>query len=338
MGGYTGALGPVVLSIFINTYVSGVVGFQYALFQALRYKKSLSIRFTVLSIYVIDVFQIVIAFYMIWIYCVTYYIDPRALGNVVLWIFTTIPLYSALSSFIAHAFMTYRISLFTKRRFLLAALAVLSLAVFLLGLAVGSYGIKHRVSMMHIIAGACTYRSLLLVWFVARLILDLVMLVTMASIYHGQGQDFLSHIQLRTVRIGITAIQCGSLTTLFSICILVSFLSSPKTTAYVVFLLPSGRLYSNIILTTVNSMPPRESIRAEVPSIVLTKDLWAGNQTTHASSRQSMSLNRIETEHEAIDGTQSGDAASISSRPSVTFEKKSEGLLPTTSTDDRNFE
>ena len=94
--------------------------------------------------------------------------------TVALWIFTSIPLCSAVSSLIVPVFMTYRsvtlltpayqapkhseprlipfirISLFTERRALVAALAVFSLAVGILGLGAGSYGIARNISMIDV--------------------------------------------------------------------------------------------------------------------------------------------------------------------------------------------
>ncbi|KAF9475266.1 hypothetical protein BDN70DRAFT_996531 [Pholiota conissans] len=361
MGGYNGILGPLLLSIFINTYASGLVGVQYALFQALKYKKSVTIRLMVLSIYGIDVFQIVVAFYMIWIYCVTNYVDPTALDRgalpsnffspvqfypihlvmtVALWVFTSIPLCSAVSSLIVHVFMTYRISLFTERRALVAALAVFSLAVGILGLGAGSYGIVRNISMMDVVAGPSSYRTLLTTWFAARLALDFVLLGALLYIYFVQDTTFLNHIQIPIIRFGLITLQCGFLTTIFSICTLITFIASPKATIYLVFLLPSGRLYSCVLLTTLNSIHPKVDPRANNTDI-LSKDMWAVQRSTRNSYTQGISLPEIRTEPEDATGSQTGDARSVSSHISITGtrnrdDKKTE--LIQSSHDDRNLE
>jgi len=104
----------------------------------------------------------------------------------------------------------------------------------------------------------------------------------------------------RVAKAGLLALQCGALTTLFAFLALVTLVSAPKTTLYIIFLLPSGRLYSNVVLTSLNAHARRvDPLQIANQTQALTKDIWAAAQTTNA---QTFDLTQIRTEN--IEGIQ----------------------------------
>ncbi|KAF8954258.1 hypothetical protein BDZ97DRAFT_492451 [Flammula alnicola] len=299
MGQYDYVLGPMVLSTFVNTYVSGLVGFQYAAYQSIKFKDPFVTKAVVLALFVIDAFQVIIAIYMAWVYCVANYIDPTALDRVGLWTYTVIPLCNSVSGVIAHSFLGYRISTLMKGKIACIIIAILTCAAFVLGAVSGIYGIVQHISMLDALTDSSLYRPLIIAWLATQSVLDSTISGNLAHVFYQQGQNFMNHVTSPLIRIGSCAIQCGSLATLFSFCSLVVFLASTKSSAYIVFLLPIGRLYSNAVLTTLllrdkrTAMPDRNQAN---PSTVI----WAVAGGTRPTHVQSFSLVQIRTEQEIV--------------------------------------
>ncbi|KAF8905806.1 hypothetical protein CPB84DRAFT_1960320 [Gymnopilus junonius] len=148
MGEYDSVLGPLILAVFINTYLSGIVGFQYLSYQYNKFTHSYGLKVLVLGLTLVDVFQMAASIYMSWLYCVTNYLDPSAMGTVSLWTFTVIPLCNAFSGVVSHLFLTHRIWKAKKNNPNVTMLGVLSFVAFALAFVSGVYGISQQVSMI----------------------------------------------------------------------------------------------------------------------------------------------------------------------------------------------
>ncbi|KJA18201.1 hypothetical protein HYPSUDRAFT_966312 [Hypholoma sublateritium FD-334 SS-4] len=262
----------------------------------------------VFLLWAIDLFQTIITVYMSWIYCVTDYLDPIAIKRVSLWAFTSIPLCNSLSSCITHLFIAHRIYEAAKQKRLAAGALCLSVFLtFSVGFSASLSGIIWHLSMIDVATPANVdsedfpYHPLMLAWFATRLLVEAVLLASLSCLFVHQGTDFMDDYPSRIVKTGLLAIQCGALTTLFSFLSLVTLVSDPKTTLYIVFLLPSGRLYSNVVLTSINARARRvDPLQIANPTQALTKDIWAAAQATNV---QTFDLTQMRTER--VEGMES---------------------------------
>ncbi|KDR74323.1 hypothetical protein GALMADRAFT_577128 [Galerina marginata CBS 339.88] len=331
MGQYDNVLGPVVLSVFINTYLSGLVGFQYVTYQNIKFKDSWSIKSIVIGLCLIDVFQVLVAIYMAWVYCVANYVNPTAMDHVALWTYTVIPLCNALSGVIAHSFLAYRLSALTKRKIFPVMVGIFTFAAFILGTFSGIYGTARQVSMNSSLSHVALYRYLVVCWLSVQTYLDVMI---SASLIYGLLQDGRQPIDRSNSKLSQavdTLVQTGSFGALFSVSALVFFLLSSTTNIYVVFLLPLGRLYSNSVLSTlITRETPMPLLSSQIISESWTqgtKDIWARRRDRN----QSFSLIQIRTDREVI--TDNGDSNyverhSISRRTSDVEQSNSDDKRP----------
>ncbi|KAF8890378.1 hypothetical protein BD779DRAFT_1517207 [Infundibulicybe gibba] len=118
MSEFSTVIGPLLLGVFLNTYIYGISAFQYASYQLIKFGDPYWIKYPVLfsssSIHFILHRQVV---YMAWGYCVSNYINPSALWTA-LWPYTLTPMCTALSGIIAHVFLAHRSFHLLKQKFL----------------------------------------------------------------------------------------------------------------------------------------------------------------------------------------------------------------------------
>ncbi|KIM42746.1 hypothetical protein M413DRAFT_444417 [Hebeloma cylindrosporum] len=306
MGQYDYVLGPMVLSTFINIYFTGIVGFQYATYQSVKFNDSRGIQAIVLLLCLVDAFQVGEGIYMVWVYCVENYLDTTALHSVGLWTFAVIPICNAISGVVAHAFLGYRISVLTTRKVTFIIIGILACATCVLGGASGIYSLINKVTMFDVLAGPSMYRSLILSWLVTQVVVDMTISGSLAFVFVQLGSRFMSHMPSQLSRIIAGSVQAGAFACVFSLFALISFVVSPGTTTYIVFLLPVGRLYTNAVLGTLLTRDNRIAIinnggAGSTPTA--SKDIWTAGGTgrnVRQNSTNSFGLIQIRTEQEIV--------------------------------------
>ncbi|KAF8164783.1 hypothetical protein B0H34DRAFT_212513 [Crassisporium funariophilum] len=311
MGQYDHILGPLVIAVFVNTYLSGFVGFHYAAYVTTKFNDPLYTKLAVLTLCLVDAFQGILAIYMTWLYCVTFYTDPTGMEYAELWTYTVIPICNAISGIIAHVFFGHKILKLTGGKITFTTVLILSYASAGLGLATGIWAIIQRLSMVDILSGSSPHRSLMVSWLATQGCLDILITASTVYAYSHRRSPFLTHLSgaNRTFRY---AIQTGAIGAAFSFLSLVTFLVSPKTNVYIVFVLTLGRLYSNSVLDTLLARDNRAallvSINSQANSRRGSKDLW---QVTNASQAdQTRNFNRVHVKTELqvfVDGPETDD-------------------------------
>ncbi|KAA1467185.1 hypothetical protein DENSPDRAFT_230222 [Dentipellis sp. KUC8613] len=254
MGLYEKTLGTLLVGIFFNTFLYGLVTYQFAAYWRIYFKDPLRIKLLVLSLFCIDTAHSASAIYMAWVYCVTNYNNPVAL-EVALWPYTFTPIATALAALLTQLFLAYRIMRLTENKYIYGGLVVLALVSFGLGMACGI-----RAWIIQVLAELSVLNNLVTAWLSMQVGTDLLItgLLAYSLLKSKSGFRRTDNVLNRLVR---GAIQTGVFAGIFSLSDLATFLQYPDTNMYGMFAIPIGRIYTNTLLDTLLT---RDELRARL--------------------------------------------------------------------------
>ncbi|KAF9046490.1 hypothetical protein BJ165DRAFT_1167126 [Panaeolus papilionaceus] len=244
-------LGPVVLGVALNTWLFGLVSFQYASYFFTDFRDPLWIKLVVCGLAIIDTTHSLSLVYLLWFYCVENYLNPAAL-LVPLWPYRITMFVTVATSLIMHMFLSYRIMRLTNR--LLSILMIgLTALTFALGFACGTVTwiwVRTAFDMPRV-------NVILSVWFGFQMITDTVLSGTLIYILlkSRSGLPKSATIVNTLVR---TAIQTGLAGSVFSILTLSFYIIRIDTQIFAIFGIPIARVYTN---TLMDSLLCRENLR-----------------------------------------------------------------------------
>ncbi|TFK34466.1 hypothetical protein BDQ12DRAFT_656863 [Crucibulum laeve] len=278
MGQYDKTLGVLLVGIFVNTYLYGLVTFQFASYYGKKFNDPLWIKASVVALFVIDTFHSASVVYMAWEYCVTNFTNPAILG-VALWPYTFTPIGTAMAALITHLFLGLRIYRMMKNKYVSGILLVLALASFATGVACGTKAwiIKDASKL-----GVLT--TLVTCWLALQSIIDIMIasLITFILVKARTGYRQTNTVINRLIR---GAIQTGFFAAVFALGDLFSFAISPNTNFYGMFAIPIGRIYTNTLMDTLNMREELKDILAETVELAVSKDTWDNRRSQNANLR-----------------------------------------------------
>lgn len=244
MGIFQVTLGPLLLGIFFNTYLFGVLTFQYSSYYNTAFNDALWIRLTVFSLLCLDTFHSSSLIYLAWVYAVDDFVNPLALARPV-WPYPAWVLVATVTACITQVFLAYRILRLKKSVALYATVLVLAAAAFIFGII---FGVKVcNVKTMMETGGMS---SLISVW----LCLEVGVNVLITGILlHSLSQSRTGFQRSDSIinRLMQTTVQTGLLTSVVSVLTLVLYLADRDTEFYSLFGVPISRLYSNTLMHTL---------------------------------------------------------------------------------------
>lgn len=237
-------LGPLLLGIFFNTYLFGVLTFQYSSYYNTAFNDALWIRLTVFSLLCLDTFHSSSLIYLAWVYAVDDFVNPLALARPV-WPYPAWVFVATVTACITQVFLAYRILRLKKSVALYATVLVLAAAAFIFGII---FGVKVcNVKTMMETGGMS---SLISVW----LCLEVGVNVLITGILlHSLSQSRTGFQRSDSIinRLMQTTVQTGLLTSVVSVLTLVLYLADRDTEFYSLFGVPISRLYSNTLMHTL---------------------------------------------------------------------------------------
>lgn len=237
-------LGPLLLGIFFNTYLYGLLTFQYASYYNTAFNDALWIRLTVFSLLCLDTFHSSSLIYLAWVYAVDDFVNPLALARPV-WPYPAWVFVATVTACITQVFLAYRILRLKKSVALYATVLVLAAAAFIFGII---FGVKVcNVKTMMETGGMS---SLISVW----LCLEVGVNVLITGILlHSLSQSRTGFQRSDSIinRLMQTTVQTGLLTSVVSVLTLVLYLADRDTEFYSLFGVPISRLYSNTLMHTL---------------------------------------------------------------------------------------
>ncbi|KAI6021032.1 hypothetical protein EDC04DRAFT_392951 [Pisolithus marmoratus] len=290
MGEFDEILGTLLIGIFFNTYLYGLVTYQFAEYWKRSFNDPLYIKSMVWSLFVLDTFHSGSVIYMAWSYTVTNYDNPAALA-VAEWPYTFTPIGTAATALVTHLFLGYRIWRLSGSNILFAIVIVLAIPSFALGTACGI-----KAWIIQLLSALPQLDNLVTAWLVTQVLIDVFITVTLAIIFmHSKTGYHKTDTDLNRLIRG--AIQTGLFASIFSLGDLISFLVFPTTNLHGMFAIPIGRIYTNTLFDTLLT---RERLKPQIAGTYDRKvgnDIrWAHSTTTRAEVHKETPTNAIQLE------------------------------------------
>lgn len=283
MGEFDKTLGTLLIGIFFNTYLYGLVTYQFAAYCRSNFNDPLHVRAMVWSLFVLDTFHSGSVIYMAWSYTVTNYNNPAALA-VAEWPYTFTPIGTAAAALVTQLFLGYRIWRLSGSDILFATVILLAIPSFALGMACGI-----KAWIIQVLSELSQLNNLVTAWLAMQVSIDIFITVTLTIIFTRSktGYHKTDTVLNRLIR---GAIQTGLFAGIFSLGDLISFLVLPTTNLYGMFAIPIGRIYTNTLFDTLLT---REELKSQM---VGTYERKSGNDISWAHSTTARDVSNIQLE------------------------------------------
>ncbi|KAF8838182.1 hypothetical protein BDN67DRAFT_955487 [Paxillus ammoniavirescens] len=298
MGLYDTTIGTLLVGIFFNTFLYGLVTYQFAAYYRTKFNDRPITKYMVLFLFILDTFHSMSAIYMAWTYTVTNFDNPAALAEAE-WPYTFTPIGTALAALVTQLYLGYRIWCLSSSKFLYVVVIVLAIPSFALGMACGI-----KAWMIRVLSELPSITPLVIAWLAMQVVVDtfitgtLIIILTLSRTGFRKTDTVLN----RLIR---GAIQTGLFAGIFSLGDLITFVRLPTTNLYGMFAIPIGRIYTNTLLDTLLT---REELKAQLAGtydIDLTSAPigWTPTETIAATTIQSTNVQVHRSVQETCDRT-----------------------------------
>jgi len=254
MGLYDTTIGTLLVGIFFNTFLYGLVTYQFAAYYRIKFNDRPAVKYMVLFLFILDTFHSASVIYLAWYYTVANYNNPAALA-VGEWPFTFTPIATALTALVTQLYLGFRIWCLTSCKFLYGVVILLAINSFILGVICSA-----DAWAIQVLSELPRITPIAIAWFTIQVVVDAFITITLIIIFSRSRTGFrkTDTVLNRLIR---GAIQTGLFTGIFSMADLITFVVLPNTNVYVMFAIPLGRIYTNTLLDTLLA---RESLKAEM--------------------------------------------------------------------------
>ncbi|KAJ7790171.1 hypothetical protein B0H14DRAFT_3501922 [Mycena olivaceomarginata] len=242
MGKYDTDVGPILLGIFLNTYLYGLVTNQYINYVNHKFNDPAWIRAILFNFLNHSAEGI----YAAWDLCVTNFNNPNIL-NTVDWMIPFTGTAVATSGVVTQVFLIHRVFKLTKTNGSVVFLAALSIGGYVCGwIACVKSGIMKDVEKLPQVL------PLAIGWLAPMCIADLLITAVLIFVLLHCKTGF-RHTDIIVNRVIRGAIQTGLFVSIFALGDLFSFIFAPHTSFHSMFAYPIGRIYTNTLLDTLNA-------------------------------------------------------------------------------------
>ncbi|EIW79442.1 hypothetical protein CONPUDRAFT_125752 [Coniophora puteana RWD-64-598 SS2] len=255
MGEYDKTIGVLIVGIFFNTYLYGLVMYQYARYKRAKFNDKWPIKAMVVFLFLLDGVHSASIIYMAWDYVVTNYTNPEALLWSP-WPFPFTPIAVSLAAVTTQTFLALRIRRLSGNSLLFGIIIALSVASFAFGVTCGI-----KAWMISYIPDLIKIRHLVIPWLVLQVIVDVIVTATLVTLNARSCNKSSKTINVIS-QLVFGAKQTGLFAAIFALCDLISFLAAPTMNLYGMFAMPIGRIYTNTLLATLLSREVSRSRRA----------------------------------------------------------------------------
>ncbi|KAL4066318.1 hypothetical protein V8B97DRAFT_2025476 [Scleroderma yunnanense] len=228
----------------VNTYLYGLVSYQFAAYHRTEFNDRPAVKFMVLFLFLLDTFHSASVIYMAWVYVVTNYNNPSAL-QVAEWPYTFTPIGTATTALVTQIFLGYRIWCLSGNIVFYAIVIAMAIPSFALGMACGI-----KAWIIKVLGDLPRINNLVIAWLAMQVIVDTFITVTLIIILLRSKTGYRKTDTVLN-RIIHGAVRTGLFAGIFSMGDLISFLALPTTNFYGMFAIPIGRIYTNTLLDTL---------------------------------------------------------------------------------------
>ncbi|CAL1713154.1 unnamed protein product [Somion occarium] len=287
MGQFDKTIGTLMIGIVFNTYLYGLVTFQFAKYYRTKFNDPPAIKYMILFLFILDTVHSAAVIYMLWNYVVTNYNNPPALligGWPLLWT----PCATALAAVCTQVFLGYRIYRLSKNRIIYGIILAITIPAFIIGMIVGI-----RAMLISVLADLPQINNIVIAWLSGQVAADVMITVVLTYILLRSKTGFrkTDTVLNRLIR---GAIQTGVFASIFSLGDLLTFLTLPETNLYGMFAIPIGRIYTNTLLDTLLA---RDELRDKLSGALDTNTTLGGPRSTmrwaNKAEPQSVQLTEI---------------------------------------------
>ncbi|EKM74884.1 hypothetical protein AGABI1DRAFT_116689 [Agaricus bisporus var. burnettii JB137-S8] len=244
--------------MFFNTYLFGIVSFQFIRYYVIGFKDPWWIRSSVAFLLVVDIFHSCAIVYMAWGYFVANFTNTAIVG-VALWPYTFTPIGTALAAVVTHMFLSYRIYRLNGLRWMFGVFIVLAAASLATGVASGT-----KAWLIKDLSKLSQLNILVEFWLIIQMVVDTGIAGVMAYVLWKSKTGFRNtdNVIHKLIR---GAVQTGIFATIFAAGDLISFVTNPETNIYGMFAIPLGRIYTNTLMHTLNL---REDLKEQLTDTI----------------------------------------------------------------------
>jgi len=237
-------LGPLILGVILNTYLYGVVTFQYASYWTTTFNDPLWIKGTVAGLFVLDTTHTCSLIWMAWVYAVENFANPMGLAESV-WPYPLSIGMTCVTALVTQLFIAYRTFRLTQHLPLFAASAVIALVTFGLGLTSCVKAFQTTQYMLLV-----KLKPFFAAWLCMEMVTDVII---SASLVYTLWRSRTGFAKSDTVirRLVRAAVQTGSFAGTFALLTAILFLGKPRTQFFCIPGLAISRVYTYTLMDTV---------------------------------------------------------------------------------------
>ncbi|EPQ55508.1 hypothetical protein GLOTRDRAFT_105573 [Gloeophyllum trabeum ATCC 11539] len=253
MGEFDTTIGILLLGLFFNTYLYGLVSWQFLIYHTTPFNDPWRVRLVVGALFILDTIHSAVAVYNGWYICVTNFNNPSVILTVS-WEIPFTAVATSCAAIITQFFLAHRVLRLTKSWIITGIICTLSIIGFVFGVIAGvRSGIIQQVVNFGVLA------PLVILWLGFQTAADLsITLVLSVALYRQRtGIRRTNTILNRLIR---GAVQTGFFTSIFALGDLFGFLLHRNTNLYAMFAYPIGRIYTNTLLDTLNARVALKSL------------------------------------------------------------------------------
>ncbi|KAF9530154.1 hypothetical protein CPB83DRAFT_834451 [Crepidotus variabilis] len=238
MGQVENVLGTLLIGIFFNTYLYGVVSFQYFSYFSSKIRDAFAMKAIVALLFANDTFQSAL---------VRNFVNPVFM-NYITWPYAYVPIGTAITAVATHLPLASRIYFMSKKKWIFVLLLLGSLGSlgtgFALGVFVWTLKDIHRADRL--------LKTLVTVWLGIQAALDVMLAVLSTMFLHNQGKGADQKTSSVINRLILGSVQAGVVPVLFGAAALATFY------LFIMFVIPLGRTYT---IAFVNGLNVREELK-----------------------------------------------------------------------------
>ncbi|KAF4611754.1 hypothetical protein D9613_004245 [Agrocybe pediades] len=262
MGAYDKTVGVLLVGIIFNTYLYGLVTYQFLVYKNTKFNDPMWIKSVVGALFVVDTIHSTVHIPLVYgdvttLTLIFFQGSVRSLGNMrdklckpVEFSFWTIPFTAVATSLAAvftQFFLGHRVYKLMRNRVLTGVIAFFSCSGFAFGVYSGV-----RSGIIKEVAHFAPLTPFVICWLGSQTIADLI--ITAALTYAlSRSRTGLRRTDSIINRLIRGAIQTGLFAALFALGDLFSFVFHRDTNLYAMFAYPIGRIYTNTLLDTLNA-------------------------------------------------------------------------------------
>lgn len=239
------SFGFLVLGMMLNLILYGFMFMQCYLYMSVFKRDATWIKIFVAYLLLADTLNTAFTAAILYEYLIAHYGEVDYLSHAT-WLFSTDPALTGIISCSVQLFFAYRVKRLTGNTWLAVAISLLAVVA-----ACGALGSAIAVNWWHDFDDFRNFKAVVVIWLVCAAVAD-VLVTGVLVWYLRRKRTGLVGTDLFLDRIVRLTIQTGLLTAVFAVVDVVLFLSSP-TTLHFLFNMPLAKLYTNSLMSNLNS-------------------------------------------------------------------------------------